>query len=67
MDGIVPFTVMIRIILFYFGKCRIVSDLSRASDLLMVLDGIEDLIDGELERSEVLCRLEGLEWTWQKN
>jgi len=63
VDGIVSFTVLVRTILFYSEKCRIIPNWSRAPNPRLVLDGIEDLVDGEPERSEVLCRLEGLEQT----
>ena len=63
VDGLVPFAVRIRTILFCSGKCRIVPDWSRESEPRLVLDGIEDLVDAEPERSEVLCRLVGLEKT----
>ena len=63
VDGLVPFAVGVRTILFCSRKCRIVSDWSRASDPPLVLDGIEDLVNGEPERSKMLCRLEGLEKT----
>ena len=45
VDDLVPFTIVIRIILLHFGKCRIVSDWSRTVDPY----GIKDLIDGEPE------------------
>ena len=64
MDGLVPFTVMVRPVLFCSEKCRIIPDWSRTSDPRLVLDAIEDLVDGETKRSEVLYRLEGLERTW---
>ena len=30
------------------------------SDLWLVLDGVEDLVDGEPQQSEMLCRFVGL-------
>jgi len=62
MDGLVSFIVMIGTILFYYRRYRIVPNWSRALDPRMVFDGVADLVDGELERSEVLCRLEGSKW-----
>ena len=61
VDGFVPFIVAVETILFCSEKCRIVPDWSRAYDPWLVLDGIGDLIDGEPERSKVLCQLEGSE------
>jgi len=63
VDSLVPLTVVVRTTLFYSEKCRFVSDWSRASDPRLVLDGVEDLVDGEPKQSEVLCWLEGLERT----
>ena len=60
-DGLVPVTLMVRALPFYFGKCKIVPNWSWAPDPRLVLDGVGDLIDGKPLRSEVLCRLEGLE------
>ena len=60
---LVPLTVLVGTILFCFGKCRIILDWSRALDAQLVLDGAENLIDGELEQSEVLFQLESLERT----
>ena len=57
------FTVMVRAVLFCSENCRIILDWSWVSDSRLVLDGIEDLVDGEPERSEVFCRLESLEQT----
>jgi len=64
VDGFVIFTVVVRAVLFCFGKCRIVPDWSRASDPWLVLGSVEDLVDGEPERNEVLYWLEGLERSW---
>ena len=33
----------------------------------LVLHGVENLIDGESQRGEMLFCLEGSEWTWRKN
>jgi len=33
----------------------------------LILDGVEDLVDGEPERGEVLCRFEDLKRTWYEN
>ena len=39
-------------------KCKVVLDRSRTPDPWLILDGVEDLVEGELEQDEVLCRLE---------
>ena len=61
-----PFTVVVRTVLFCSGKCEIISVWFQATDpwfVVDVVDGVDDLVDGELERSEVLFQLEGLERT----
>jgi len=60
-NDFVPFTVIIGTVLFFSGRCKIVMDWYRALDPWLILDGVEDLIYGESERSEVLYRLESLE------
>ena len=62
MDGLVPFTVMIRTIFFRSEKYGVVLDWLWALNPRLVLDGVEDFIDGEHRRNEVLFHLEGLEW-----
>ena len=47
MGYLVSFTVMVRIVIFLSGKCRIVLDRLRASYPLLVLDGTEDSVAGE--------------------
>ena len=64
MDGLVPLIVMVETVLFCSGKCRILPDWSRIPDPQLVLDGIENLVDEEPERSEVLFQLESLNRTW---
>jgi len=66
VDGLVPLTVMVGTILFCSEKYKIVLDWSRVPDLWLVLDGIEDLIDGEPKRSEVLCQFERLVQTRER-
>jgi len=61
VDGLIPFTVMAGSVSFFSGKCRIVLNWSWTPDPCLVLDSIEDFVDGEPERSEMLCQLEGLE------
>ena len=65
MDGPVSLTVVIRTTFFYYGdygECRIVLDRPRVPHLRLVFDNIEDFVDGERQRSEVLFHLEGLGW-----
>jgi len=63
MDGAVSLVVMKGAILFYPRERGVILDRSRMPDSRLLLDGIEDLIDGEPERGEVLCQFEGLEQT----
>ena len=67
MDDLVRLIVMWGILLFCSRKRRIVLDWSRASDPRLIFNGVEELVDGELEWSEVLYRLEGLERIRWKN
>ena len=60
MDGSVPLTIVEGTILFCSRECGIVLDRSWMLDPRLVLDGVEDLVDGEPERGEVLCQLKGL-------
>ena len=55
MDGLVPLTVMVGAVLFCSGKGEIILDGTR--DPGLVLDGVEDFIDGELEQSELFTGL----------
>ena len=52
---------MIRTIFFHSEKYEVVLDLLRMLYLWLVLDGVEDFVDGESQRNEVLFHLEGLE------
>ena len=63
MDSSVPLAVVKGTILFYSRECEVVLDQSWTPEPRLILNGIEDLVDGELERGEVLCRLEGLKQT----
>ena len=54
MDGLVPLTVMLRIIFFLSRQCGDVLDWPRTFNPWLILDGIEDFIDGEPQRSEAL-------------
>ena len=47
MDGLVPLTVMVRIIFFHSVEHRIILDWLWAPYPWLVLDGVEDFIDGE--------------------
>jgi len=51
MDGLVPLTV-VGAVLFCFGMRGIVLDKSRTPDPELVLDGVEDFVDGEPEWSD---------------
>ena len=62
MDYLVAFIIVIRKILFCSGECRVVLDWPQASHPLLVLDGIEDFINGEPQQSVVLFHLEVLRW-----
>ena len=63
VDGLVSLTVMVRAVFFRFVECWVILDWLWAPDPRLVLDGIEDLIDREPEKNEVLCQLENLDWT----
>jgi len=64
MDSLVPLTVVVEAILFYFGMRGVVLDGSRMPDPELIFDGIKDFIDGEPEQSELLYRLVSSELTW---
>ena len=57
-------TVMVRTIFFYSGEYGVVLDWPRVLYPRLIFDGIEDFIDREPQRSEVLFHLEGLGWIW---
>ena len=59
-----PLPVVKGTVLFCSRECRVVLDRSRANDSKLVLDGVEDFVDGKYERGKVLCQLEVLERTW---
>ena len=59
MNGVVPLTVIVGAILFCSEKCRAILDGSWMPDLGLVLDGVEDFIDGEIEQGGLLYRLGG--------
>jgi len=54
-------TVMVRTIFFLFEKCGVVLDWLQTLYPRLVFNGVEDFVDGESQRSEVLFHLEGLE------
>ena len=62
VDGMLSLAAMVRIIFFHSGECMVVLDRLRALYPPLVLDGIEDFVDGKSQWSEVLFHLEGLEW-----
>ena len=53
---------MVKTEIFRSEEWRVVLDRLRALHPWLVLDDIEDFIDGEPQRSKVLFHLEGLEW-----
>ena len=61
VDDLVSFAFMKETILFH-SECRVVLDRHRAPYPRLVLDGIEDLIDGKPQRGEVLFHLEDSGW-----
>ena len=61
VDGPVSLTVMVRTIFFLFEKCGVVLDWLQTLYPRLVFNGVEDFVDGESQRSEVLFHLEGLE------
>ena len=61
VDGLVPLTVIVRTVFFHSEKCKVVLDWLRALYPRLVLDGVENFVDGEPQQSEVLFHLEGLE------
>jgi len=52
MDNLVPFAVVVGIVFIRPKKREIVLDWSRTSTPGLVLDGVKDLVDRELQRSE---------------
>ena len=66
MDCSVSFTIVIRAIIFCFGECRVVLDRPQTLHPRLIFDGIEDFVDGESQRSEMLSHLEVLWWIRQK-
>jgi len=52
VDGLVPFTVMVGTIFLRTEKRGIVLDWSQTSDPGLVFDGVEDLVDRELQQSK---------------
>ena len=62
MDNFVPFTVVVGAVLFCSGMREVILDGSRMPDQRLILDGIEDFVDAESERSELLYQLVGSEW-----
>ena len=61
MDAHVSLAAVVGEALFYFGMRGVILDGSRMLDSLLVLDGVEDLVDGETQYSELLYRLVGSE------
>ena len=67
VDSLMSLAVLVRTVIFRFRKYKIVLDRLPASYPLLVLDGTEDLINGEPQWGEVLFRAEGPEWTRKEN
>ena len=67
MDNLVPLVVVVRIVFFRFGECKVVLDRLQALYPQLVLDGVKDFIDGEPQRSVVFFHLEGLERIQREN
>ena len=61
MDGLMLLAIMVRAVLFCSGMRGVIMDGSRMPDPQLVLDGVEDLFDGEPQLSELLNRLVGSE------
>ena len=59
--------VVVRRIFFRSGKCKVVLDRLWALYPWLVLDDIEDFVDGKSEWSKVFFYLEGLEWIRREN
>ena len=64
MGGHLSLSVMIGAIFFCSGECGIVLNWSRVLNPWLVLDVVEDLIDEESQRSEMMLCPEGSEWAW---
>ena len=64
LDDLVSLTVMVRTVCFRSGECRIVLDHVQPLYPRLVIDNIEDFIDREPQRNEVLFNLKCLEWIW---
>ena len=56
---------MVGAIIFCFEKRRTIWYQSWVLDPELILDRLEDVLDGELRRSRVLTHLEGLERIWR--
>ena len=67
MDNLVSLALMIGVVLFYSIKYNIVPDWFWAPYPRLVLDGVEELVDGEPQQSELMFYLEGLEWAWRED
>ena len=57
-----PLTVIVRIVFFHSENCGVVLDWLQALYPQLVQDDVEDFVDGEPQRSEVLFHIKGLEW-----
>ena len=61
MGDLMCLTIMVGVALFCLKMRGVVLDGSQTPNPGLVLDGVEDLVDGEPERSELFCRLLGSE------
>ena len=48
VDGLVPMSIVVRTVFFCSRECGVVLDRFWTSDSWLVLDGVEELIDGSL-------------------
>ena len=64
MNGFVPLTVVVGVLLFCPVMRGTVLYVSQTPDLGLILDAVEDCVDKKPERSGLLYRCVGLEQTW---
>jgi len=64
IDGLVSLSIIVGAVLFYSKMQWVVLYGTQKPDLWLVLDGVEDLVDGKPQWGEVLHRLIGSERVW---